>query len=145
MMANTYYCHDCSYARWGTRHSHSTTNLTGSTYTLGKFIKHTIPPTLSGNPIVSVFNNDDYPTYSSYVVNAMESGITEVDSLGRKNIIWYAGMDVGVLYSGSTFTASTDTIKVVLAHDSLKVHPFSVPSGPLLAETCADCGRLIIT
>jgi hypothetical protein len=143
-MANTYYCHDCSIKRWGTRHSHSTTNFTGSTYTLGKFMKHTVPPPLSGNSVVSVFNNGDYPTYSGYVVNAMASGSTEVDSQGRTNVIWYAGKDVGVLYSGSAFTASTDTIKVVLTHDAVKVHPFSVQSGPLMAQTCADCGRSII-
>lgn len=144
-MANTYYCHDCSIKRWGPNHSHTTTNLTGSTDTLGKFIKHTIPPPLSGNPIVSVFNDRDYSTYSGYVVNAIASGSTEVDHLDRKNIVWYAGKEVGVLHSGSTFTASTDTIKVVLAHDSSKVHAFPVQSGPLLAQTCADCGRPIIS
>lgn len=143
-MANTYYCHDCSIKRWGANHNHTTTNLTGSTYTLGKFLKHTIPPPLSGSPIVSVFNDGDYPKYSGYVVNAMASGSTEVDYQGRRNVIWYAGKDVGVLYSGSTFTASTDTVKVVLAHDATKVHPFSVESGPLLTETCTDCGRPII-
>jgi hypothetical protein len=143
-MANTYYCHECSIKRWGASHSHTSTNLTGSTYTLRKFLKHTIPPPLSGNPIVSVFVDGEYPTYSGYTVNALASGSTEVDYQGRRNVIWYAGKDVGVLYSGSNFTASTDTIKVVLAHDSTKVHAFSVQSGPLSTENCADCGRQII-
>jgi len=107
-------------------------------------MKHSMPPPLSGGSIVSVFSIADYPTYRDYVVNAMASGSTEVDDQGRRNVVWYAGKNIGVTYSGSAFTASSDTVKVVLAHDSTKVHAFPVESGPLRMEKCADCDRDII-
>ncbi|HLZ15578.1 MAG TPA: hypothetical protein VKQ08_00975, partial [Cyclobacteriaceae bacterium] len=87
-------------------------NFTGSTYQLGKFVKHTLPPTHSG--LVSIFSDPSYSNYKNYIVNTVASGSTEFDQYHRKNIIWYAARENGVSFLNGIPRNTTDIVKVVL-------------------------------
>ena len=132
-----YYCHACAVKK-GLVTPTITANLTGTNYQLDKFIKHTAP---TGNYAMnSVFNDPKYPTYRDYTISGALSGCVEVDNKGRSNIIWYAGKETGLTYSGN-FNLPVSGIKIVLHQDNAKIHayPFQVPE----TKHCQDCGVLI--
>lgn len=140
-----YYCHACA-VKYGHLNSEAKTNInfTGSTYQLNKFFKHTVPPT-SGSGIVSTFNDPAYEIYSDYVVNTMRSGSVEIDDFGRKNVFWYASQSQGVEYNNGIPQSTTDTIKVVLSDNPVKVHAFPINSNIIITENCCSCGTNVLT
>jgi len=139
-----YYCHKCS-VELGHLNSGSVDhiNFTGSSYQLGKYLKHTLPPTQSG--LISVFDDPEYSAYSSYTINTLASGSTQFDQHHRKNVIWYASESVGITYQDGVPHCPADTIKVVLSHDDNKIHTFPVNSGDLITKTCKRCGTNVLT
>jgi len=106
-------------------------------------MKHTAPCSSAIYPINSVFKDPTYETYENHIVNAAASGFLEIDDRGRKNIIWFAGSQIGVEYNDSVFVAPTDGVKLVLPEDENKIHAFSIGSSPMQSTTCASCGRTI--
>lgn len=138
-----YYCHSCALGQcWFAPVEADKLNLTGSQYQLSKFIKHTSPTNLAG--VVSVFDDPSYEQYKSSTVNGSTSGSLERDDKGRINLVWYAGQNNGITYRDGKFLTTTDTVKVVLANNQLKIHTFSVDSFVYETKRCGICGRDII-
>jgi len=83
-----YYCHKCSIELG---HLNPIVvdhlNLTGSTYLLDKFIKHTLPQTQSG--LVSIFSDPSYEYYKNSIVNTVASGSTIVNN-NQVDLIWFS-------------------------------------------------------
>jgi hypothetical protein len=134
-----HYCHSCSMElgllNFGGIQQF---NLTGSTYQLTKFIKHTVPPTQSG--LVSIFNDPSYGAYKEHVVSTLTSGSTMFDQRGRKNIIWYAHLDVGASYLNGVVQNTADVVKVVLPSRVDKIHCFPISMRTLGSRNCIRCG-----
>lgn len=112
--------------------------MTGSAYQLGKFLKHTLPPTAGG--AISVFDEPSYEAYASYSIDAAVSGSLEIDDHGRRNITWVASKQVGTLFHGGVLQGGVDAVKIVLPHDALRVHTYPTSSAEIQTATCADCG-----
>ncbi len=106
-------------------------------------MKHTAPSASAVYPINSVFNDSTYQSYENHIVNAAASGFLEIDDKGRKNIIWFAGSQIGVEYHNGVFVTPTDGVKLVLSEDDNRLHAFSIGSSPLQSASCAFCGKLI--
>ena len=140
---NTYFCFSCARSR-GLIHDYKnqTVNLTGDSYLLGKFLRHTEPVTDSG--VVSVYNDPTYENYEGLTISGSASGAVEIDHRGRQNSIFYAGRDIGATYRDGVFQCPADCVKVVISHDTGKLHSFPVESQPLQSARCADCGAPII-
>ena len=114
------------------------TSLTGTSYQLEKFIKHTAPT--GTYPINSIFNDPTYDTYSSYIVTGTISGLLEIDNQGRKNFIWYAGKYTGMEYQSGIYVAPTNGVKIVLPEDATKLHAFPIQAQPGSINYCQKCG-----
>jgi hypothetical protein len=138
----TRYCHPCALAQ-GIVGGPISSNLTGSVYQVEKFIKHTQPST--GSLPVGVFLDPSYSAYAGFVVNSMASGSAEVDSSGRTNIVWYAGRQVGWTWQNGVPVLPNDAVKLVLAYDPIRIHPYSVSSAPWATATCSVCRALVLT
>ena len=136
-----YYCHKCATSKGFFRNYYSSAPV-GSSYQLEKFIKHTTPdPTYQIN---SVFNNSSTEIYQKYIVSASCSGSVEIDDYGRKNTIWVAGKEIGVLHINGNPVLPQDAVKVVLSTDPNKIHGYSVNSTDFHTKTCIECGELTI-
>ena len=133
-----YYCHDCSVSL-GLTVPQIPTSLTGTNYQLERYIKHTAP---TGTYFVnSIFDDPTYPTYNNYIVTGTISGLLEVDNRNRNNLIWYAGERTGVEYRNGVFFAPANGIKIVLSHNSAKIHAFPITDMPGTVNYCANCGK----
>jgi hypothetical protein len=135
----TRYCHECS-AKNGWLGA-PPSSLTGSAYQLEKFFKHTVPPTGSG--IITIFDDPSYKNYAEYSVHTAVSGSLEIDAQGKRNIVWVAERTLGTLFVNGVLQGGVDAVKIVLAHDSAKVHLFPTASAGIAASTCAECGARI--
>lgn len=134
-MATTRICHSCASVE-GHMPGLPSGSATGTNYQLDKFLKHTVPPSASTS-VISVFSSGS--KYSNYIVNTMLSGAVEFDSLGRKNIVWYAGEHTGFVHVSGTVIAPTDGIKVVLSSNAMKIHAFPTGTQELTLDRCAQC------
>ena len=56
-------------------------NLSGSTYQVSKFLKHTVPSTSAQT--TGVFSDPSFAAYSNYLISSSASGSVEVDDSGR--------------------------------------------------------------
>lgn len=133
-----YYCHECSILN-GLVTPASPVSLTGTSYQLGKFIKHTAPT--GTYPLNSIFDDPTYDTYSQYVVTGTASGLLEIDDGNRKNFIWFAGRRTGAEYRNGIFIAPTSGVKVVLPEDDTKLHAFPITASPPSTVNCVSCGK----
>lgn len=133
-----YFCHVCSSAL-GLVTPANPASLTGTYYQLEKYIKHTAPT--GTYPINSIFDDPSYATYSGYIVTGTISGLMEIDDIGRKNFIWYAGQQTGAEYLNGVFVAPTSGVKIVLPEDDAKLHAFPITAQPGLINYCANCGK----
>ena len=120
-------------------------NFTGSVgdYKFNKYRKHTTQPGSSSN-IVSFFNNTDYDTYKSYILDAANSGSVEIDDLNRINLIWIANKNIGQSFEAGKFNQSTDSVKLVLHDNDQKIHAFPTSSYGLNKTFCNHCGNPLI-
>ncbi len=135
-----HYCHDCAIRNNLINPIDAAMqNLTGSHYLLEKFVKHTAP--LQYNGMVSVFFSQDYSNYKDYTISGSLSGSLQIDDWNRKNLIWYAGRDIGITYENGVYKLPNDAVKVVLSEDPLRIHPFSINYELQYAERCLICGR----
>ncbi|MCE0496576.1 MAG: hypothetical protein LV481_01330 [Methylacidiphilales bacterium] len=137
-----HYCHECA-LRLGllTPVVAPTSNITGSTYQLGKFMKHTMPTNYAG--VLSIFDRPEYTPYLDYTVTTAASGSVEVDAQNRVNLIWYAGKHVGMTFEDGIYYCPDDAIKVVLHHDITLVHSFSANYEFQYINRCKNCDRYI--
>jgi len=137
-------CHQCGISEGLiSPNPDETINLTGTTYQLDKYMKHTAPYNQPG--FNSVFDDPTYEAYRSYHINASYSGCVEVDGNRRINLVWYAGEENGVLEDDGVPVLNTDSVKVVLSNDHHRVHCFSVASGATLsAASCELCGAPVV-
>ena len=139
---NIYYCNECA-----SRNGHvsivdtETLNLTGSDYLFDKFEKHTQLPIGSG--FTSIFDGSTYSDYLNYSLSALDNGALEIDSQNRKNLIWFAGEDIGIAYQSGSPVCANDAVKIVFPEDSNKLHSFPVDSQPYATSVCQDCGAQI--
>ena len=139
----TYYCHDCSRTLGHiTGIETDSINLTGSQYLFEKYEKHTQIP--SGSGFISIYDDPTYENYKGYTVSGSLSGALEIDEQNRKNLIWYAGENIGVTYQDGNIFFSNDTVKVVLPENTGKLHSFPVDAQNYTNAVCANCGNHII-
>jgi hypothetical protein len=139
-----HYCHKCSIELGHLSNGDiENINLTGSTYLLDKFIKHTLPPIQSG--LVSIFSDPSYENYKNYTVNTVASGSTVIDQYNRVNVVWFSNQDNGISYLNGIPQSTTDVCKTVLHHDDTKIHSFPIKSTDLITKTCDKCGTNILT
>ncbi len=138
-----YYCHKCS-QELGHLNSIGVDqmNLTGSTYLLDKFIKHTLPPTQSG--LVSIFSDPSYESYMNSTVNTVASGSTIVNN-NQVDLVWFSNQANGISFINGIPQNNTDVVKTVLHHDAAKIHSFPVNSADLITKQCDRCGINILT
>lgn len=138
-----YYCHKCS-LQLGHLNSNGVEqlNLTGSTYLLDKFIKHTLPPTQSG--LVSIFSDPSYENYKNSTVNTVASGSTIVNN-NQVDVVWFSNQANGISFINGIPQNNTDVVKTVLHHNAAKIHSFPVPSTDLITKPCDNCGTNILT
>ncbi len=134
-----YFCHSCSVL--GLVTPAIPASLTGTSYQLEKYIKHTAPT--GTYPINSIFDDPTYDAYSGYIVTGTISGLMEIDDYGRKNFIWYAGEKTGAEYQNGVFIAPTSGIKIVLLEDDTKLHAFPITAQSGSVNYCANCGAAL--
>ena len=136
------YCHACT-LKLGIVRPASPASLTGTTYQLEKFIKHTAPT--GTYPVNSVFNTPDYESYRSYVVSALSSGSALVRDDGRVNLLWLAGKQVGARIENGLILTPADAVVLVLADDQYHLHAYPEVSSGLGVYDCQNCGRTVIS
>lgn len=137
----TYYCHSCA-SKLGHLNPAYTTQPLGTTYQLGKFMKHTVPdPTLD---IQSVFDSADTQKYADHIVQASLSGSVEFDDLGRRNVIWAAGEQTGFQYANGNLVQPQDAVKVVLSSETGRIHAYPQNTTNFSTAPCADCGGPVV-
>jgi len=92
----TYYCRSCAIALGLIdRTLLPTVNATGCGYQLEKFLKHTQTGYFTGGA-TSLFSDPSYSTYRGYIVSVSLSGCLEIDAENRKNLLLWAGKQIGV-------------------------------------------------
>ena len=134
---SAYYCIPCARAM-GHLSGLQTSSLLGSTYQHDKFAKHTAPSTCY--QVASVFRDPSTAAYSAYFVSASTSGTLEIDDIGRKNLIVFAGKTVGARYDVGQFVLDQQSVKIVNYSDQQRIHAFSVSSSGAGSQVCARCG-----
>lgn len=135
-----YYCHECSVNK---PIDPTEVCVSGTSYQLNKYLKHTAPE--PGNGFTSVYNDETFKKYEHYTITASASGCCEIDNYGRKNYYWYAGETIGLTYKDGNIVASGDTVKLVLNENESKVHSYPVEMGSTLkTTTCCKCGKKIV-
>ena len=140
-----YYCHECS-KKLGYLNSSGSDqlNLTGSTYLLEKFIKHTLPPIEQG--LISIFSDPSYENYKNSTVNTLASGSTIVNTISNQiDVVWFSNQANGISFLNGIPQINTDVVKTVLHHNDAKIHSFPVNSADLITKTCDNCGTNILT
>jgi len=133
-----YYCHACARIE-----SHVSPVIPGSglgpanTYQLEKFMKHTTSTGVYA--LNSVFNDPSWPTYQNYLVAGAASGCLQIDDVGRKNLLFFAGKETGLTYQSGAYHTSCSGVIVVCSENASKIHAF--PSSiPAESQVCARCG-----
>lgn len=135
-----YFCHECAISNSLVTPVNPAI-LTETEYQLCKIIKHTAP--LKSYQLNSVFDDPTIKVYREYMVNTSASGYLEIDDLGRKNLIWFAGSRAGAEYRNDVFVAPDDGIKLVCPENEAKAHAFPIAGSPHLCITCASCGKAL--
>lgn len=126
-----YFCHECALRESRINplyneddiFSTATPSLSGTTYQLDKFIKHTIPSSHPGK--VSIFTDPSYSSYENYTISTSLSGGMELDDYGRTNLVWYAGQNTGFTLYNGVIQYPTDGVKVVLHDDDQLIHAYA--------------------
>lgn len=114
-------------------------NLTGTTYQLGKYIKHTTHPSQKG--YITIFGDPSYDNYRDYIVTGTISGMLEIDDWNRKNFIWYGGHQTGFEYTNGSHIAPISGVKIVCSENDQQIHAFPIAGVSGLIYNCAICGR----
>jgi len=143
---STYYCHYCAvragvYAQPG---DPSAINLTGSAYTLRKFIEHTVAASGANKTINSIYADPTYDAYRNYYISASLSGSVEVQPDGKKNLVWHAHQSLGPAFKTGSFKFHGETVKVVYAENTGKLHHFHVNAHDYATQICAACGCAVL-
>ncbi len=136
---NKYYCHECAISL-GLYTPSESYNLTGTIYQLGKIMKHN-QPTGTFPFLNSVYNDPTIQQYIDYHITGSLAGMLEIDQKGRKNIIWYAGREIGVIYENGNYLAPADGVKIVLSEDPLRIHHYAIAGNPNSIQYCINCGK----
>lgn len=113
-------------------------SLTGTSYQLEKFIKHTAPT--GTYPINSLFSDPSYERYRDFVATTIVSGSAYIDDQGRINLLYFAGDKIGVTYENGQLLIPADTVEVVLHNNKWKIHAFPANSNSFQQTTCQNCG-----
>jgi hypothetical protein len=138
-----HFCHDCAVRlRHVSPIDAAVTSLTGSNYQFEKFTKHTAPAQYNG--LVSVFFSQEYPRYRDFTISGSLSGGLQIDDKSRKNLVWYAGRDIGVTYENGIYKSPSDAVKVVLSEDPIGIHAYPVNYELEYFERCLECGRTLL-
>jgi hypothetical protein len=115
--------------------------LTGTSYQLEKFIKHTAPT--RGYSLNSVFSESSYEQYRDYVVTTTVSGSVQIDDWGRTNLLYVAGSGIGATYENGHLSIPADTVVVVFHDNAWKIHAFPAGSDSFQHSICQNCGAPI--
>ena len=134
-----YYCYKCARNK-GHIAPIDPSAINATPYQLEKYLKHTAPTGIY--PKNSVFNDPSWQSYKDYMVAPAASGCLEIDDAGRKNLIYFAGEETGLLYENGTFTASCSGVMLVCGEDVGKAHSFPTD---FFSESriCKGCGELV--
>jgi hypothetical protein len=143
MNVNEYYCRKCAIliGEIGSIMP-PTLNLTGDAlgYQLDKYLKHTETGYNPGNG-TSLFRDPEYGNYSRYVIGACNSGCLEIDTRNRKNMVYWAGEEIGGYYSRNSggIIYPESGVKVAFFNDEAKIHGFTCNPMEVLYRQCACC------
>jgi hypothetical protein len=96
-----------------------------------------------GTGIVSIFFWQDYPLYRDFTISGSLSGSLQIDDQNRRNLIWYAGRDIGITYENGIYKLPNDAVKVVLSDNPTGIHAFPVNYELQYAERCLVCNRVL--
>lgn len=135
-----HYCHNCS-VELGVVEPEIPVTITGTSYQLEKYIKHTAPT--GTYPINSVFSDPSYEMYRNYVVTTTMSGSAYIDDQGRTNLLYFAGKEIGATYEDGQLIVPADTVVVVFHDNKWKLHGFPVDSSKFRPSNCLRCGTPI--
>lgn len=143
---STYYCHTCALIDgiYTPPCDPTLINLTGSAYTLRKYVEHTVEASGSHKTINSIYADPTYGTYKDYYVSSSLSGSVEVQADGKKNLIWHAHQSLGPAFETGSFKFSGEAVKVVFAENTGKLHHFHVNANDYATAVCAKCGCAIL-
>jgi hypothetical protein len=98
----------------------------------------------TGNyPVNGVFSDPTYAVYSGYIASSLNAGFLEIDNQNRKNLVWYAGKEVGVEIRSGVFTAPAQGVKVVLPEDDSRLHAFPITGNSGTIVHCQYCRKPI--
>ena len=137
-----HYCHKCT-LELGIITPSIPVSLSGSSYQLNKFMKHTAPK--NSYPLNGIFNDPSYERYANYVVTTLASGSSCILDDGRINMYWVAGSTIGAQIEGNKPVVDADTITVVFADDVYRIHAFPTVSSNMGITNCENCGVPIIS
>ena len=138
-------CNECAIIHGILPHYDFVPNLTGSAYTLDKFIKHTDYQALPG--LLSIYDDPSYSNYENYCVSGLNSGsctVYENAGVRNVNVEWFAGSQVGITYENGQPLCPADAIVVAWANKIDKIHPIPFNSDNWRTEPCAICRKLIL-
>ena len=133
-----FFCPDCA-AKRGQVTGVGPSNLTGSTYQMGKINKHTHQLTASANPI-SVFDDPSIPNYVGLTTSAYSTGWYAVNGQGQWSIVWNANKQVGHTYSPSGQRIDSG-LRVVCLDNHQKTHSYTTANSEIRGAACAGCGK----
>ncbi len=136
----TNYCLECT-TTLGLVNPAVPISLTGTSYQLAKFIKHTAPT--GTYPTNSVFDTTDYDAYRDYIVTTTVSGSSQIDGYGQVNLFWVAGRKIGATYQDGVFAFPDDAVCVVLHDRDQHIHAYPIASSGFNTTVCAHCGKPI--
>jgi len=119
-------------------------DFTGSidSYLHKKFKKHTETSSVNDG-VITVFHQNDYDSYSNYLVDTAASGSVEIDNQNRVNILLIGRESVGRLEIDGIYQGNVGACKLVLHTKPEYVHGFPTSSADLHSKICTSCRNAI--
>jgi len=134
---SNFICRECAIKK-GLASSASTANVTGTSYQVDKYNKHTSAPT--NNPsAVSIFDDSSIGNYEGHIATALASGAVEIDSQDRKSFVYTPQKRVGTTYS-SGYQRADSAVRVVCPDNPHKIHSYPTASKQITDGRCMNCG-----
>jgi hypothetical protein len=137
-----HHCSECAQKNHGFNPNiYDTINFTGSSYLLGKYLKHA--QFMSGSGAISVYASSDYDDYRNCLLISINSGSVDIANGVAVSAVWNAYQFLGDTSINGVYSHPCFENKVVKLDDLSKTHgyctnSFSIPNG-----YCVDCGKLI--
>jgi hypothetical protein len=136
-MLYDYYCRPCADSIGRLTDIYVTDPLESS-YQVGKFAKHTTPPSTSITEPLGIFTSTSTDDYTRHVQQAATFGVVEITPWGRRNFICPTPQAIGVQYQPRGPILLADCVRTVLSSGERLVHayPDIIPAAMCLCAAC---------